>query len=96
MRLDLRNGAQIRIPVEGAMNEGATGTIVGKRGVHYSVELNEKEGATRRLFGNWWVDCALRGSVTQFPVVNVKPKFKDAAKFKKRNQRCPSSGKGIF
>jgi len=63
------------VPIEEAMNGGAKGSIVGKRDEHYSVELNEKNGPVRRLFGNWWIDAALKGAVPQLPIINVNPKI---------------------
>jgi len=71
---DLRDGAGVRVCVAGAMNYGDIGKIHGKRDEHYSVELIEKKRPVRRLLGAWWVDCALRGTVPQLPIVNLKTK----------------------
>jgi hypothetical protein len=72
---DLSIGAQIMIPIKEAKNYGAVGQISKKRGVHYSVLLEEthrgKKETVSRLLGVWWVDAAIRGSVLCLPVVNI-------------------------
>jgi len=72
---DLTIGAQIIIPIKEAKNYGAVGKISKKRGEHYSVLLEEthkgKKEMVSRLFGVWWVDAAIRGSVLCLPVVNI-------------------------
>jgi len=79
MKWDLSDGSAIKIPIEGAMNYGATGKVIGTREGHFSVELKEQEGPVRRLLGSWWVESALKGTVPQLPVINVSPKVKRAA-----------------
>eukprot|EP01128_Nolandella_sp_AFSM9_P004485 TRINITY_DN2017_c0_g2_i2.p1 TRINITY_DN2017_c0_g2~~TRINITY_DN2017_c0_g2_i2.p1 ORF type:complete len:434 (-),score=74.20 TRINITY_DN2017_c0_g2_i2:117-1418(-) len=74
MKFDLSHKAKVRICVEGAMNENVEGYVHKKRGPHYSLALNEKNnitGPTLRLFGDWWVEGAVRGLFDQLPVVNV-------------------------
>jgi NAD-dependent SIR2 family protein deacetylase len=76
MEWDLRPGAEVRVPIEGAMNFGVTGKMgPTSRDDAYYVDLNEKIFPVRRLLGMWWVDAALRGAVPQLPVVNISPKI---------------------
>jgi len=73
---DLRIGSHVMIAVKEAKNYGALGTIAKKRAEHYSLLLEEtkKNGSKEsvlRLFGYWWVDNALNGTVLCLPIVNV-------------------------
>jgi len=73
---DLRIGANVMIAVKEAKNYGALGTVAKKRAEHYSIFLEEtkKNGSKEtvmRLFGYWWVDAALNGTVLCLPLVNV-------------------------
>ena len=72
MTLDLREGAEGKIIVEGAMNEGAKIKIADKKeDGSYCVRVYEIGSAVRRLFGPWWIEAALRGAVPQIPFINV-------------------------
>jgi len=73
---DLRMGSNVMIVIKEAKNYGALGTVAKKRGEQYSLFLEEtnKKGektTVMRLFGSWWVDAALRGTVMCLPVVNI-------------------------
>jgi len=76
MTLDLRDLAQITIPIEGAMNANAKGEVFGKRNGHYSLNIEEKGGKARRLLGSWWISGALEGTIPRLPIVNVNPKIR--------------------
>jgi NAD-dependent SIR2 family protein deacetylase len=79
MILDLRKGAEVMIPVKGAMNEGCLGVVNGKREGHFSIYLEEKLGLScSRLLGKWWIESAIKGSVPQIPIVNRFPKQAEA------------------
>eukprot|EP01098_Paradermamoeba_levis_P016805 TRINITY_DN930_c0_g1_i2.p1 TRINITY_DN930_c0_g1~~TRINITY_DN930_c0_g1_i2.p1 ORF type:complete len:378 (-),score=113.12 TRINITY_DN930_c0_g1_i2:277-1410(-) len=92
--LDLRTGAKVRIPVEGAMNENAMGEIRGKKeDGNYRVWLEEKKKDGKetktvvRLLGWWWVEAALRGAIKQLPVINVEVKSATQAQFLQQQQQ---------
>jgi len=72
--LDLTKGAKIVVPVPGACNEGCVGEVKGREGPHYSLVIEEPDGRYRYLLGAWWIDCALRGTITWLPVINREPK----------------------
>jgi hypothetical protein len=81
MTLDLRTGAEIMIPVEGASNKGSAGKLVGKIDGNYMFELKEDPKDKGSYFyesvlGAWWVNAALRGAVQQIPLVNVHPQVR--------------------
>ncbi len=80
MTLDLRKGTKVRICAPGASNENAIGTVVGKRNGDWSIEFKEKDKIKRRIFGKWFVVEALRGEITQLPLVNQKPVLKERKK----------------
>jgi len=86
MILDLSEGAHLVIPIEGAMNQGAPGQVVGKRNGHWSISIEEGKGPCRRLLGRWWVDAALRGAVPSIPVVNRDPVMVPQKKTQKKDK----------
>jgi len=78
MILDLKIGARVIICVQEAKNYLAMGTVGNKREGHYSIFLEETKKNIKqtvlRLFGVWWVDAAIRGSILRIPLVNVDAK----------------------
>jgi NAD-dependent SIR2 family protein deacetylase len=80
LTLDLRQGAKVRICAPGAVNENALGTIVGKKHGDWLVEIEEVARVARRVFGKWWIEAALRGAITQLPLVNQNPIVKTVRK----------------
>uniref|UniRef100_A0A0G4GHS2 Uncharacterized protein n=1 Tax=Chromera velia CCMP2878 TaxID=1169474 RepID=A0A0G4GHS2_9ALVE len=58
---------QVRRPAEGK-------AVVMKRDAESSSFVLQIEGVQMRL-GIWWLDCAIKGTVEQLPVVNLDPKF---------------------
>lgn len=73
MKLDLSTGVTVKIADPGAPNFGAEGTVKGKRGGQYLIAFKENDEIANRLFGVWWIDSALKGTVPQLPIVNVMP-----------------------
>lgn len=77
MRLDLRKGATLTVPVDGAPTRGRRARVEGRdREGNIRVRF---EGARRaNVLGRWWIDAALRGVVPQLPVVNAAPVVRKA------------------
>jgi len=80
MKLNLREDSEIRIVMKDAMNYNATGLIYGrKQDGCYRLEMHEVEKKRKgtfkvaRLLGPWWIESAIKGTIDQIPVVNVKP-----------------------
>jgi len=76
---DLRTGSHIKICIKEAKNYGALGTVASKRAEHYSIFLEEPKknnlkDTVLRLFGVWWVDAAIKGTILRIPLINVDPK----------------------
>lgn len=77
LRLDLREGAQLRLT--GGEFEGDVGEVVGKQSKgHYKIRFKHalKPGATlkmpfERVLGTWWIEQMQKGLVHRIPVVNV-------------------------
>jgi len=85
MTLDLRKGSRVFIPIEGAMNANCVGEIVQKKpSGHYSVFLEENDRVCNRLFGNWWIAGALKGTIPRLPIINVNPIIQKAAEKEKK------------
>ena len=77
MKLDLSNGAKVKIVNQGSSVKNVVGTILRKSEDSFTWTKPGKDGgqSSNYALGNWMIDAGVRGALDTFPYANEKPSF---------------------